>query len=366
MRKVILAITAGLFISLLADRVLHFTDEDPCLSGAAWAETTGSTVITQANTDASSSETRFVDNGNDTVTDRKTGLMWLKTGRPTFGAMSWQNAVKYCNNLNHAGYSDWHVPSREDWETIISNQRENPALADPSAFRNVVTYLGYWTRTDLESSPGYAWIYNLYYGKGSVLNKKKTAFAWPVRLSREIAAAERVPQEMDMAAALAGTFLTEEIQTRYTVIRYRNKEDLVALDRKIRVPAALTRAYYPSARLYGGDAVQRLREKMDASYVSIQHILDMRKRMERLVIEVYPDSKILVNAFKKRVRSRTKSIPAIYDYRRNTIGVNTGAVNLRILGHYMALSIIDHFMPVRPPVRSAKIMAAYVDKQLKP
>ena len=47
---------------------------------------------------------RFVDNGNGTVTDRSTGLMWQKS--TDSGAIDWEQAIYYCEDLDHAGYSD--------------------------------------------------------------------------------------------------------------------------------------------------------------------------------------------------------------------------------------------------------------------
>jgi len=52
----------------------------------------------------------FVDNGDGTVTDRATGLMWQKAGSPS--AMRYWSTQKYVSGLNKqtfAGYNDWRV-----------------------------------------------------------------------------------------------------------------------------------------------------------------------------------------------------------------------------------------------------------------
>jgi len=35
--------------------------------------------------------------------------------------MKWEEAVEYCNNLTHCGYSDWHLPTINELRTLIQN-----------------------------------------------------------------------------------------------------------------------------------------------------------------------------------------------------------------------------------------------------
>lgn len=64
----------------------------------------------------------FVDNGNGTVTDTDTGLMWQQETAPD--GMNWQNALSYCEDLILGGYDDWRLP----------NVVELISLADPNGF----------------------------------------------------------------------------------------------------------------------------------------------------------------------------------------------------------------------------------------
>ena len=61
---------------------------------------------------------RFVDNGDGTVTDSQTGLMWAKSSSP--GDLAWEDAATYCKTPAIAGYkySDWRLPTIEELKTL--------------------------------------------------------------------------------------------------------------------------------------------------------------------------------------------------------------------------------------------------------
>lgn len=58
----------------------------------------------------------FIDNGDQTVTDKHTGLMWQQV--PSSAGYSWQEAVDYCNSLELAGYDDWRIPTLKELFSI--------------------------------------------------------------------------------------------------------------------------------------------------------------------------------------------------------------------------------------------------------
>ena len=62
----------------------------------------------------------FVDNGDGTVTDRATGLMWQKDGSPK--PLTLKRATYYISRLNDKrfmGYSDWRMPTVEELASLI-------------------------------------------------------------------------------------------------------------------------------------------------------------------------------------------------------------------------------------------------------
>jgi uncharacterized protein DUF1566 len=78
-------------------------------------------------------EGRFIDSGNNTVTDNCTGLMWQKGIADTDengssgieDRLDWQKALKYCENLHYAGFSDWRLPNLTELESICNHGDTN-------------------------------------------------------------------------------------------------------------------------------------------------------------------------------------------------------------------------------------------------
>jgi len=69
---------------------------------------------------------RFTVSGK-VVTDNLTGLMWTKNGNLPNGAMTWDQAIDYCNNLTLGGYSDWRLPNVNELESLINADEANSA-----------------------------------------------------------------------------------------------------------------------------------------------------------------------------------------------------------------------------------------------
>ncbi|MBU0568419.1 DUF1566 domain-containing protein [bacterium] len=76
---------------------------------------------------------RFTDNGNGTVTDNLTGLMWTKDAN-LGGTMNWQNALTYMTTLNVGGYIDWRLPNLKELRSLMDCSQSNPALPNPNPF----------------------------------------------------------------------------------------------------------------------------------------------------------------------------------------------------------------------------------------
>jgi hypothetical protein len=139
---------------------------------------------------------RFTDNGNGTVTDNLTGLIWLKDAN-AFGSRTWTNALTDCATLNNGEHGltdgsvegDWRLPNVQELQSLIDYGRYNPALCNAAGtgqwtsgnpFTGVQSSY-YWSSTTYAYSTAYAWY--VYLGAGHVYNgaKGNTSCVWPVR-----------------------------------------------------------------------------------------------------------------------------------------------------------------------------------------
>ena len=62
----------------------------------------------------------FVDNGDGTITDAATGLMWMQSD--SGAGMDWEAALAYAQEMNEAnylGYSDWRLPNVKELQSIV-------------------------------------------------------------------------------------------------------------------------------------------------------------------------------------------------------------------------------------------------------
>lgn len=101
----------------------------------------------------------FVDNGDSTITDNATGLMWMKYDSKT--GMNWQDALAYAqtkNGQNYLGHNDWRLPHAKELQSIVDYHRSldatNSAAIDPIFNCTAITdegeytdYPWYWTTT---------------------------------------------------------------------------------------------------------------------------------------------------------------------------------------------------------------------------
>lgn len=104
----------------------------------------------------------FVDNGDGTITDNATGLMWQQADDGN--TRDWENSLSYCENLTLAGHSDWRLPNAKELQSIIEYTRcpdatNSPAI-DPlfscTSFNNPdgdPNYGYYWTGSPLMDGP---------------------------------------------------------------------------------------------------------------------------------------------------------------------------------------------------------------------
>ena len=88
----------------------------------------------------------YIDNGDGTVTDTITGLMWQQRDG---GEMTVEDAIIYCDTLTLGNYSDWRLPDCHELFSILNHDRANPAL-DTNYFSD--TNAEYWWSSERQAN----------------------------------------------------------------------------------------------------------------------------------------------------------------------------------------------------------------------
>ena len=73
---------------------------------------------------------KFKDNGDGTISDEATGLMWTKADSGQ--GMDWPTALKYAEGMELAGHSDWRLPNAKELQSIVDYTR-SPSTTQSAA-----------------------------------------------------------------------------------------------------------------------------------------------------------------------------------------------------------------------------------------
>ncbi|MDX8340353.1 DUF1566 domain-containing protein [Draconibacterium sp. IB214405] len=73
---------------------------------------------------------QFQDNGDGTISDLATGLMWQQNDNGE--GILWQDALTYAEGTDFAGYSDWRLPDAKELQSIVDYER-SPAATGSAA-----------------------------------------------------------------------------------------------------------------------------------------------------------------------------------------------------------------------------------------
>ena len=171
-------------------------------SGQVTCWDTAGTVIPCAGTgqdgdDQAGAAPALVDNGDGTITDNNTGLVWEKLDDENLGGIHdkddfylWQDALSVkiaaLNTMPcFAGHCDWRLPNLRELQSIASYEVPFPGPAVASAFDSscapgcttatcsCTSSDAYWTSTTYVGSPDFAWY--VFFVDGNLLANPKTS-----------------------------------------------------------------------------------------------------------------------------------------------------------------------------------------------
>jgi len=118
-------------------------------------------------------ENPFKDNGNGTITDKRTNLIWQKQPGPK--SMEWKDAKKYAEKLRLAGNRNWRLPTIDEFkallkghlfENVFNDNVDAPyKMLEKSGFKNIGRKF-FWSSTNNQRDDDFAWIVQM--GEGGI------------------------------------------------------------------------------------------------------------------------------------------------------------------------------------------------------
>ncbi len=129
----------------------------------------------------------FTANGDETVTEHNTSLMWQRSGTLS---MTWETALTQCESLTLAGYEDWRLPNIKELRSISDDDNLYHPSVSTTYFTLTETYPTtttiYWSSTTRENGTTQAWFVDFYYGLVSHEDKTDKGYVLCVRTNRQI------------------------------------------------------------------------------------------------------------------------------------------------------------------------------------
>jgi hypothetical protein len=101
-------------------------------------------------------KSRFIDNGDGTILDTQTGLMWSSNFTEN---LTWKQAIDFASKLELGGLSDWRVPTVKEFMTLIEYAALDPASSFPG-----MPSESFWTSQLYKGDESVAWFVDFYGG----------------------------------------------------------------------------------------------------------------------------------------------------------------------------------------------------------
>ncbi|MFY8021665.1 MAG: DUF1566 domain-containing protein, partial [Bacteroidia bacterium] len=103
---------------------------------------------------------QFINNGNGTITDVLSDLIWQKIPNPD--TLTWEQALVYADSLNIGESSDWRLPNIKELQSLHDVKQINPAIQ--SGYFQLNNAQKFWSSTTLPNQSTKAWYFNSQFG----------------------------------------------------------------------------------------------------------------------------------------------------------------------------------------------------------
>ena len=122
----------------------------------------------------------FTDNGDGTINDNLTQLVWQKVPNPNL--LTWEQAITYAEGLTLASASDWRLPNIKELQSLNIESVSSPSVN--STYFSTIGVRNYWSSTTLlpnSNNLNSAWYWNTQFGITTFDTKTNSNYVMCVR-----------------------------------------------------------------------------------------------------------------------------------------------------------------------------------------
>lgn len=203
------AAVAGIFILLLfaagcssdlLDYVMDKVAWDEAIEGVIELPRTGQTDSYATGDDGDLEKgvawpsPRFTNNGDGTITDNLTGLMWQQAGDDS-GQIDWTSALNYANTRTLGGYGDWRLPNIKELRSLANYSQDHLySWLNDRGFAGIPMSSSYWSSTTVPLQSGSAFRVSMNIGDKTYADKLASSFRILAVRSGQSGGAVSLPQ----------------------------------------------------------------------------------------------------------------------------------------------------------------------------
>ena len=124
----------------------------------------------------------YTDNGNGTITDNLTSLVWQKV--LLLDTITWEQSLSFADTLTLAGYTDWRLPNIKELQSISDLTVTNPSMS--SIFTVGTGAKSFWSSTTQLNNAPNAWYLNTQNGITTYISKTRKLYSLCVRGNTQV------------------------------------------------------------------------------------------------------------------------------------------------------------------------------------
>ncbi|MBC8441130.1 MAG: hypothetical protein H8D87_15770 [Deltaproteobacteria bacterium] len=155
----------------------------------------------------------------------------------------------------------------------------------------------------------------------------------------------------------------QQIHTGNTILCFQSLEDLHRFNTRISYDLNCKKDEITIDQKIASTLADTIAKKVDALFERSQEVLEMQGFTSKIIIKIFNNRQQLNHAFYKLYKKEC-NVRAWYIHEKLTVYIQLDDLHEGMLAHEFAHAIMNHYMIIPLPGKTAEILARYVDTNL--